>query len=193
MKKLLKKLQALLAKLFGKDDAPSAPAVPVAPQPAPLTPAPSPFVEPSPVASETLFQAAQRRKIPTHLWVAIQLFSQSLPRGLTADQTIDAWLAADNQPPKPENPTIRQDGTGTYTQNLTDNDLRYLAWARDTYVRLKQNGDIFRDVLGFNHDDINVLANHADILNPGRHAVDIRVVTPELAQAVEAAFKKASS
>lgn len=79
------------------------------------------------------------------------------------------WMnAVDARDANNANANYKADGRGSFpVGQLTANDAAYLRSVVGRYVLMKQNGDIFRDVLAGSHDDINRAIELGDRTNPG--------------------------
>jgi hypothetical protein len=158
-----------------------APVVPpvVAPAPAPVTPE---------AKHETLVQAAIRRKVPAGLLVALSLYAQSVPEGLSPDTIIDLFNAMNDVPQAPQK-DYGVPGRGSFpVARLTPNDLVYVRDQALSYSLSKQNGDLWRDAFAGTDVEIRQAIHAADI---DRGRVVPAADTPEVAAAVVAAFQKA--
>lgn len=166
MKKLIEKLKKLFAKLFakwfGKDEQPA----PEPAQPAVEPPATG-GLEPRPESGESLLQAAQRRGLSVSLWAPLTLFAASdrAPAGLTVDEIIDLFLATNDLPPAPENPTAAPPpGRGSIpVGSLSADDRCYIRDKVGAYLSIKQNGDLWRDVCSGSATEIANAIQAADI------------------------------
>lgn len=103
-----------------------------------------------------------------------------------------AWMrAVDMRDVNLANADFTAPGRGSVpVTSLTDNDKAYLRSVLGNYLLVKQNGDIYRDVLSGTHEQINLAINAGDILNPGCNPWPADTVA--LVKAVQAAFAAAS-
>lgn len=82
------------------------------------------------------------------------------------------------------------DGRGSFpVGRLTGNDKAYLRSVVGTYVLVKQNGDIYRDVLSGSDLEIRAAIRDGDVMNPGGNPWPADSV--DLVKAVQGAFAAA--
>jgi hypothetical protein len=168
------------------------PAPAPAPQPAPPPPVVAPAPQPvtPPAVEESLVQAAIRRKVPVGLLVALKLYAQTVPEGLTPDEIIDLFNAGNANPePAKVQKGNEAPGRGTFpVGKLTANDRVYVREQALSYSLAKQNGDLWRDAFAGTHDEIRTAIHLADI---DRRWPIPAADTPEVAEAVVKAFQNA--